>query len=74
MAQAARGSAALCFGPIDLLMVTTVAYLPFALPLLLPGTEVDPLDIARSLILFVLLSLCTELYALKSSNVHLIEA
>ncbi|MGB3681707.1 MAG: bile acid:sodium symporter [Rubrobacteraceae bacterium] len=57
LAQAARGSAALSVGLMVLLMVTTVAYVPLVLPLLLPGVEVNPLEIARSLMLLMLLPL-----------------
>jgi bile acid:Na+ symporter, BASS family len=48
-----------------LLMVVTVGYLPIVLPLLLPGVTVDPWQIARSLILLMLLPLAAGL-ALKS--------
>jgi predicted Na+-dependent transporter len=57
LAQAAKGSAALSVGLMVLLMVTTVAYVPLVLPLLLPGVEVNPLEIARSLVLLMLLPL-----------------
>lgn len=57
LAQAARDSAALSVGLMVLLMVTTVAYVPLVLPLLLPGVEVNPLEIARSLVLLMLLPL-----------------
>jgi predicted Na+-dependent transporter len=57
LAQAAKGSAALGVGLMVLLMMTTVAYVPLVLPLLLPGVEVNPLEIARSLVLLMLLPL-----------------
>ncbi|MDN5697826.1 MAG: bile acid:sodium symporter [Rubrobacter sp.] len=57
LAQAAKGSEALGVGLMVLLMVATVAYVPFVLPLLLPGVEVNPLEIARSLVLLMLLPL-----------------
>lgn len=57
LAQAAKGSAALGVGLMVLLMVTTVAYVPLVLPLLLPGVEVNPLEIARSLVLLMLVPL-----------------
>ena len=57
LAQAANGSAALGVGLMVLLMVTTVIYVPLVLPLLLPGVEVNPLEIARSLVLLMLLPL-----------------
>ena len=40
-----------------LLMVVTVGYLPIVLPLLLPGVTVNPWEIARSLLLLMLLPL-----------------
>jgi len=40
-----------------LLMVITVGYLPIAMPLLLPGVSVNPGQIARSLVLLMLLPL-----------------
>ena len=40
-----------------LLMVVTIFYLPFILPLLLPGVDVNPWDIARSLIVSMLVPL-----------------
>src|SRR5256714_3773467 len=41
----------------SLLMVLTVAYMPLVLPLLLEGVSVDPMKIARSLLLLMLLPL-----------------
>ena len=40
-----------------LLMVVTVGYLPVVLPMLLPGVSVNPAQIARSLVLLMLLPL-----------------
>jgi BASS family bile acid:Na+ symporter len=40
-----------------MLMVLTVAYMPLVLPLLLEGVSVDPIKIARSLVLLMLLPL-----------------
>ena len=57
LAQAAKGSAALNVGLMVLLMVTTVAYVPIVSPLALPGVELNPLEIARSLVLLMLLPL-----------------
>ena len=44
-----------------LLMVVTVGYLPIVLPLLLPGVMVNPAQIARSLVLLMLLPLGSAL-------------
>ena len=56
LAQLAKGKAALSVGVMVLLMVT-VAYVPLVLPLLISGVEIQPLDIARSLIVLMLLPL-----------------
>src|SRR5687767_3211304 len=57
LAQLAKGSLAFGVGLMVLLMVITVGYLPLVLPLLLPGVSVDPVKIARSLFLLMLLPL-----------------
>ena len=44
-------------GLMVLLMVLTVGYMPLVLPLLLEGVSVDPMQIARSLVLLMLLPL-----------------
>ena len=49
-------------GVLVLLTGTTVFYLPLVLPLLLPGVEVSPLDIARPLALLMLLPLAVGLF------------
>ena len=65
LAELAKGNLAFAVGAMVLLMVVTVGYLPIVLPLLLPGTTVDPWQIARSLVLLMLLPLAAGL-ALKS--------
>jgi predicted Na+-dependent transporter len=45
-----------------LMMVITVAYLPIVLPLLLPGVTVNPVKIAQSLVLLMLLPLAIGLF------------
>jgi BASS family bile acid:Na+ symporter len=57
LAELAKGNLAFAVGAMVLLMVVTVAYLPIVLPLLLPGITVHPWDIARSLLLLMLLPL-----------------
>jgi bile acid:Na+ symporter, BASS family len=49
-------------GAMVLLMVITVAYLPIVLPLLLPGVTVNPVRIAQSLVLLMLLPLAIGLF------------
>ena len=55
LAELAKGNLAFAVGVMVLLMVMTVGYLPIVLPLLLPGVTVDPWQIARSLVLLMLL-------------------
>ncbi len=57
LVQVAKGNAAFSVGLMTLLMVVTVIYLPIVLPLLLPGASISPWDIAKSLILSMLLPL-----------------
>jgi BASS family bile acid:Na+ symporter len=61
LASVAGGSLAFSVGLMVLLMVLTVAYMPLVLPLLLEGVSVDPLKIARSLILLMLIPLAAGL-------------
>jgi len=57
LAELAKGNLAFAVGAMVLLMVVTVGYLPIVLPLLLPGVTVDPWEIARSLLVLMLLPL-----------------
>jgi BASS family bile acid:Na+ symporter len=57
LAAIAKGNLAFAVGLMVLLMVLTVAYMPLVLPLLLEGVSVDPMKIARSLLLLMLLPL-----------------
>src|SRR5215510_10042156 len=57
LAQIARGNLAFAVGLMVLLMVITVGYLPVLLPRLLPGVSVNPMEIAKSLVLLMLLPL-----------------
>ena len=61
LAELAKGNLAFAVGAMVLLMVVTVAYLPMVLPLLLPGITVDAWEIARSLLLLMLLPLAIGL-------------
>jgi BASS family bile acid:Na+ symporter len=61
LAELARGNLPFAVGAMVLLMVVTVGYLPLILPLLLPGITVDPANIARSLVLLMLLPLAVGL-------------
>jgi BASS family bile acid:Na+ symporter len=59
--QLARGDIAFGVSLVVLQIVVTVVYLPLALPLLIPGVEVDAVAIAMPLILQVLLPLALGL-------------
>jgi BASS family bile acid:Na+ symporter len=61
LAEIAKGNLAFAVGVMVLLMVVTVGYLPLVLPLLLPEVSVNPAKIAGSLVLLMLLPLCTGL-------------
>jgi BASS family bile acid:Na+ symporter len=58
---AASGSAAFSVGLMVLLMVVTVVYMPLVLPLPIDGVDVNPWDIASSLIFLMLLPLALGL-------------
>jgi predicted Na+-dependent transporter len=57
LVQGAKGNVAYAVGLMFLIMVVTIFYLPVVLPLLLPGVEVNPWDIAKSLIVTMLVPL-----------------
>jgi len=61
LAQVAKGNVAFAVGLMVLLMVITVAYLPLVLPFFLPGVTVNPMKIAQSLFLLMLLPLAAAL-------------
>jgi len=62
LAQVAKGDIAFAVGLMVLLMVMTIIYVPIVLPLLLSGVTVNPWDIAKSLILLMLLPLVIALF------------
>ncbi len=57
LVQGAKGNVPYAVGLMFLIMVVTIFYLPFILPLLLPGVEINPGDIAKSLIMTMLIPL-----------------
>lgn len=61
LTQIAKGNLAFAVALMVLLMVITVAYMPLVLPLLLPGVSVNPVRIALSLVLTMLLPLSVAL-------------
>ena len=66
--QAAKGDLSLGVGLMFLLMVVTIFYVPLVLPLLLPGIEVNPWDIAKSLIMTMLIPILLGLL-IRSNDV-----
>ena len=61
LVQGAKGNVAFGVGLMVLLMVVTIFYLPIVLPLLLSGVEINPWDIAKSLIVLMLIPLAIGL-------------
>jgi bile acid:Na+ symporter, BASS family len=57
LAGVAKGNLAFSVGLMVLLMVLTVGYMPLVMPLLLEGVSIDPMEIARSLVVLMLLPL-----------------
>ncbi len=62
LVEVAKGNTAFSVGLMVLLMVVTIIYLPLVLPLLLSGVEVNPWDIAKSLIIMMLIPLAIGLF------------
>jgi predicted Na+-dependent transporter len=62
LAGAAKGDTAFSVGLMVMLMVTTIIYMPIVLPVLLSGVTINPWDIARSLIVLMLLPLAIGLF------------
>ena len=62
LVEVAKGNIAFSVGLMVLIMVVTIIYLPLVLPLLLSGVEVNPWDIAKSLIIMMLLPLAIGLF------------
>jgi BASS family bile acid:Na+ symporter len=57
LVEAARGDLAVAVSLMVLLTVGTILFLPFALPLMIPGFTADPWPIARPLVLLIALPL-----------------
>jgi BASS family bile acid:Na+ symporter len=57
----AKGDVAVAVALLVMLMVGTIAFLPFVLPLLVPGAQVNPEEIVRLLLLLILLPLSVGL-------------
>ena len=62
LVQVAKGDMAFAAGLMVLMMVVTIAYLPIVLPFVLTGVQVNPWEIARSLIFLMLIPLTIALF------------
>ncbi len=62
LGEAAKGNIPFSVGLMVLLMVVTVVYMPIVVPLLITGVEINPWDIASSLIFLMLLPLGIGLF------------
>ena len=62
LAQAAKGNVAFSVGLMVLLMLVTIIYMPLVLPFLLSGVEINALEIARSLVIMMLIPLAIGLF------------
>ncbi len=62
LVEVAKGNTPFSVGLMVLLMVVTIVYLPLVLPLVIESVEVNPLDIARSLIIMMLIPLGIGLF------------
>jgi BASS family bile acid:Na+ symporter len=62
LAENAKGNIAFSVGLMVLLMVVTVIFMPLVLPLLLQGVTVNAWEIARSLIVLMIIPLAIGLY------------
>ena len=67
LAEFAKADTGLTVGLMVLLMITTVAYVPIVLPIFLTGSTVDPLAIASSLVILMLIPLAIGLFWRKQS-------
>ncbi|MUL66061.1 transporter [Mycobacterium sp. CBMA 234] len=61
LSEFAKADTALTVGLMVLLMITTVVYVPIVLPIFLKGSAVDPLAIASSLVILMLIPLAIGL-------------
>jgi predicted Na+-dependent transporter len=62
LTQVAKGNLAFAVGLMVMLMVVTIIYLPLVLPFLLTGVKVNPLQIATSLVVLMLIPLAAGLF------------
>jgi len=62
LTQVAKGNIAFAVGLMVLLMIVTIIYMPLVLPLLLTGVSVNPLQIATTLVVLMLIPLAIGLF------------
>jgi predicted Na+-dependent transporter len=57
LSETAKGDRAYCLAVMTMLSSLTVVYMPIVLPRLLPGVRVDPIEIAKPLLILILVPL-----------------
>lgn len=57
LTQSARGDKTYSLAVMAMLSIVTVLYMPVVVPILLPGTKVDPVEIAKPLIVLIIVPL-----------------
>jgi BASS family bile acid:Na+ symporter len=62
LAESVRGDLAFAVALMALLTAGTILFMPFALPLIIPGLEADPWKIARPLLLFIVAPLVVGMF------------
>jgi BASS family bile acid:Na+ symporter len=62
LAESTRGDLALAVALMALLTAGTILFMPFVLPLIIPGLAADPWKIARPLLLFIVLPLVLGMF------------
>ncbi len=73
LAQLAKGDPGLAVGAMVLLMVATIVYAPIVVPLVVEGANVDPFEIAQSLVVLMLIPLAVGLF-IRARYVELADA
>jgi len=61
LSQSAKGDKTYSLAVMAMLSIVTVFYMPVVVPLLLPGTKVDPIEIAKPLVVLILAPLAIGL-------------
>lgn len=61
LTQSAKGDKSYSLAVMAMLSIVTVVYMPIVVPLLLPGTKVDPVEIAKPLVVLIMVPLAIGL-------------